>query len=43
MIMPKREVALIYRRGRPLSRSGLAFVRLLEERYGVDATPKTRP
>ena len=43
LVMPKREVALIYRRGRPLSRSGLAFVRLLEERYGVDATPKTSP
>jgi DNA-binding transcriptional LysR family regulator len=37
--MPKREIALIYRRGRPLSRAGRAFVELLEERYGVKAPP----
>jgi DNA-binding transcriptional LysR family regulator len=37
MTMPKRTIALIYRRGRPLSRAAGAFVRLLEERYGVKA------
>jgi DNA-binding transcriptional LysR family regulator len=37
MSMPQREIALIYRRGRPLSRASHAFVRLLEERYGVTA------
>ena len=35
--MPKRQIALIYRRGRPLSRAAEAFVRLLEEHYGVKA------
>ena len=30
-------LALIYRRGRPLSRAAQAFVRLLEERYRVKA------
>ena len=35
--MPKREIAAIYRRGRPLSRSGRAFIELLEERYDVTA------
>lgn len=37
MTMPRREIAMIYRRGRPLSRAAEAFVRLLEERYGVQA------
>lgn len=37
LTMPEREIALIYRRNRPLSRAALAFVRLLEERYGVRA------
>ncbi|MCI0777337.1 MAG: LysR family transcriptional regulator [Chloroflexi bacterium] len=39
MTMPRREVALIYRRGRPLSRAAEAFIKLLEERYGVSALP----
>lgn len=39
MEMPQREISLIYRRNRPLSRAGEAFVRLLEERYGVKAPP----
>jgi len=39
MTMPRREVALIYRRGRPLSRAAIAFIKLLEERYGVSALP----
>ena len=39
MAMPRREVALIYRRGRPLSRAAEAFIKLLEERYGVSALP----
>ncbi|MCH8850965.1 MAG: LysR family transcriptional regulator [Chloroflexi bacterium] len=39
MTMPRREVALIYRRGRPLSRAAEAFIKLLEERYGVKALP----
>jgi DNA-binding transcriptional LysR family regulator len=33
--MPKRQIAVIYRRGRPLSRAAQAFVALLEERYKV--------
>ena len=37
MAMPRREIALIYRRGRPLSRAARAFAQLLEERYGVQA------
>jgi len=37
MTMPRRQIALIYRRGRALSRSAQAFVRLLEERYRVKA------
>ncbi len=37
LAMPQREISLIYRRSRPLSRAAQAFVRLLEERYGVDA------
>jgi DNA-binding transcriptional LysR family regulator len=37
MAMPQREIALIYRRGRPLSRATQVFVRLLEERYDVRA------
>lgn len=37
--MPKREIALIYRRGRPLSRAALAFVGLLEGRFRVKALP----
>ncbi len=37
LTMPKRQIALIYRRGRPLSRAAEAFVRLLEERYRVKA------
>ncbi len=40
LTMPRREVALIYRRGRPLSRAARAFIELLEERYGVKAIPK---
>jgi len=39
MTMPEREISLIYRRHRPLSRAAQAFVRLLEERYGVKAPP----
>lgn len=39
MTMPRREIAVIYRRGRPLSRAAQAFVRLLEERYAVAALP----
>jgi DNA-binding transcriptional LysR family regulator len=39
LTMPKRQIALIYRRGRPLSRSARAFVRLLEQRYHVKAQP----
>jgi DNA-binding transcriptional LysR family regulator len=39
LTMPEREIALIYRKNRPLSRAALAFVRLLEERYGVKAPP----
>ena len=37
MVMPRREIALIYRRGRPLSQAAQAFVALLEERYAVQA------
>jgi DNA-binding transcriptional LysR family regulator len=37
LAMPQREISLIYRRGRPLSRAAEAFVGLLEERYGVRA------
>jgi DNA-binding transcriptional LysR family regulator len=39
MTMPRRQIALIYRRGRPLSRAAQAFVGLLEERYRVKAPP----
>ena len=39
MTMPQREISLIYRRSRPLSRAAQAFVQLLEERYGVKAPP----
>lgn len=39
MTMPKREIALIYRRGRSLSSAAQAFVQLLEERFGVEAQP----
>lgn len=39
MTMPRREIALIYRRGRPLSRVSRAFVELLEQRYKVKALP----
>ncbi len=47
MEMPQREIALIYRRGRPLSKAARAFVGLLEERYGVtvpkaNETPASR-
>jgi DNA-binding transcriptional LysR family regulator len=42
MTMPKRQIALIYRRGRPLSRSAQAFVGLLEERYRVRAPAPER-
>ncbi|MCH8201130.1 MAG: LysR family transcriptional regulator [Chloroflexi bacterium] len=35
--MPRRQIALIYRRGRPLSRAARAFIELLEQRYGVQA------
>ena len=38
MTMPEREIALIYRRRRPLSRAAQAFVRLLEERYAMHAS-----
>jgi len=37
LTMPKRQIALIYRRSRPLSRAAEAFVHLLEERYRVKA------
>ncbi|MCH7838080.1 MAG: LysR family transcriptional regulator [Chloroflexi bacterium] len=37
METPQREIALIYRQSRPLSRAAQAFVHLLEERYGVQA------
>jgi DNA-binding transcriptional LysR family regulator len=37
--MPRRQIAVIYRRGRPLSRAARAFVGLLEERYRVKAPP----
>ncbi len=41
MTMPRRQIAVIYRKGRPLSRAAQAFVGLLEERYGVKApSPK---
>jgi DNA-binding transcriptional LysR family regulator len=43
MTMPEREISLIYRRHRPLSRAAQAFVRLLEERYGVKAPPPDAP
>ncbi len=39
MTMPRREVALIYRKGRPLSRAATAFIELLEEHYSVSALP----
>lgn len=39
MTMPRREVSLIYRRGRPLSRAAIAFIKLLEEQYGVSVLP----
>jgi DNA-binding transcriptional LysR family regulator len=39
MELPRREIALIYRKGRPLSRGARAFVELLEERYGIVAPP----
>lgn len=35
--MPRRQIAVIYRKGRPLGRAAKAFVSLLEERYGVKA------
>jgi DNA-binding transcriptional LysR family regulator len=35
--MPRRQIAVIYRKGRPLGRAARAFVSLLEERYGVRA------
>ncbi len=41
--IPQREIAVIYRKGRPLSRAGEAFIELLEERYGVRALPKGTP
>jgi DNA-binding transcriptional LysR family regulator len=37
MDLPRREIALIYRKGRPLSRAAQAFVSVLEERYGAKA------
>jgi DNA-binding transcriptional LysR family regulator len=37
MAMPRRQIAMIYRRGRSLGRAARAFVSLLEERYGVRA------
>jgi DNA-binding transcriptional LysR family regulator len=39
--LPQREIALIYRRGRPLSRAAKAFVSLLEDRYGAKAVAPT--
>lgn len=39
MAMPRRQIALIYRRGRPLGRAAQAFVSLLQERYGVVPPP----
>lgn len=41
--VPHREVAVIYRRGRPLSRAGEAFIKLLEERYHVQALSNGAP
>ena len=41
--IPQREIAVIYRKGRPLSRAGEAFIELLEERYDVRALPKGTP
>jgi DNA-binding transcriptional LysR family regulator len=35
--MPTRQIAMIYRRGRPLNRAAEAFVKLLEERFRVKA------
>ena len=35
MTMPRRQITLIYRRGRPLSRAAQAFAHLLEDRYHV--------
>jgi DNA-binding transcriptional LysR family regulator len=43
MTMPRPEIALIYRRGRPLSRAAVAFVRLLEERFRVKASSPDAP
>lgn len=40
MTMPQREISVIYRRGRPLSRSARAFIELLEQRYKVKALPE---
>lgn len=37
LVMPQREISLIFRKNRPLSRAGQAFVGLLAERYGIDA------
>ncbi|MCH8902069.1 MAG: LysR family transcriptional regulator substrate-binding protein, partial [Chloroflexi bacterium] len=42
METPQREIALIYRQSRPLSRAAQAFVHLLEERYGVHAPSSDR-
>jgi DNA-binding transcriptional LysR family regulator len=41
MKLPRRQIAMIYRRGRPLGRAARAFVALLEERYGVKAPDPT--
>ena len=43
METPQREIALIYRQSRPLSRAAQAFVHLLEERYGVHAPSSDQP
>lgn len=43
MAMPRPQIALIYRRGRPLNRAALAFVRMLEQRFGVTAASLNPP
>lgn len=43
MTMPRPEISLIYRRGRPLSRAAIAFIRTLEERFGVKASSLEPP
>jgi DNA-binding transcriptional LysR family regulator len=43
MTMPRRQVALIYRKGRPLTRAVTAFAKLLGDRYGVDSLLAAEP